>query len=145
MLIFRNTRTINLAQGDFGMVAAFLALAMLERLGAGLVTTLALVVVAIVLAGQHADIMKKARWSREDVQRYCFEHSRSTVAELKRANMMAGELTAEDERNLYPLVESPQDFLVIPAGGRVGDKSAYIPGWGSKKGSQSVTKEIRKP
>lgn len=49
VLIFRNTRTINLAQGDFGMVAAFLALAMLERLGAGLVTTLALVVVAIVL------------------------------------------------------------------------------------------------
>lgn len=99
---------------------------------------------AVVLAGQHADIMKKAGWSREDVQRYCFEQSKSTVADLKRANMMAGEVTAQDERTLYPLVESPQDFLVIAAGGRVGDKSAYVPGWGSKKGSQSVTKEIRR-
>jgi hypothetical protein len=46
---------------------------------------------------------------------------------------------------MQSLVQTPQDFLVIAAGGRAGVQSAYIPGWGSKSGSQSVTKEIRRP
>ena len=98
---------------------------------------------AIVFAGEHQAIMKKAGWAREDVQRYCYEHSRATVAELKRAHMIPGEMTRDDEHALYALVERPQDFLVIAAGGRAGVQSAFIPGWGSKAGSQSVTKEIR--
>ncbi len=100
---------------------------------------------ALVLAGEHMAIMKKAGWSREDVQRYCFEHSKSAVAELKRISMLSGNVTSEDERAMYALVEAPQDFLVIAAGGRAGNKSAFIPGWGGKGGSQSVTKEIRRP
>jgi hypothetical protein len=100
---------------------------------------------AIVFAGEHQAIMKKAGWAREDVQRYCHEHSKATVAELKRAHMIPGEVTRDDEHALYALVERPQDFLVIAAGGRAGVQSAFIPGWGSKAGSQSVTKEIRRP
>ncbi|MNC86738.1 hypothetical protein D3C83_24120 [compost metagenome] len=99
---------------------------------------------ALVFAGEHMAIMKNAAWTREDVQRYCFEHAQCAVAELKRVNMLPGKVTAEDERTMYPLVESPQDFLVIAAGGRAGVQSAFIPGWGSKSGSQSVTREIRK-
>jgi hypothetical protein len=98
---------------------------------------------ALVFAGEHQVIMKNARWAREDVQRYCFENSKVSVAELKRAHIRSGEITAEDERTLSPLVERPQDFLVIAAGGHAGVQSAFIPGWGSKAGSQSVTKEIR--
>lgn len=100
---------------------------------------------ALVFAGEHQAIMKKAGWSREDVQRYCFEHSGSLIAELKRINVMAGEVTPEDERTLRPLVAVPQDFLVVAAGGRAGVQSAFIPGWGGKAGSQSVTREIRRP
>ena len=99
---------------------------------------------ALVFAGEHQAIMKKAGWAREDVQRYCFEKSKSPVADLKRAHMIPGEPTAEDERTMSPLVERPQDFLVIAAGGHAGVQSAFIPGWGSKAGSQSVTKEIRR-
>ncbi len=98
---------------------------------------------ALVLAGEHMAIMKKAGWSREAVQRYCFEHSKSPVAELKRIDMLSGDVAPEDERTMCALVEAPQDFLVIAAGGRAGNKSAFIPGWGSKRGSQSVTREIR--
>ncbi len=100
---------------------------------------------AMVFAGEHSTILKRAGWSREDVQRYCLEHSKSTVAELKRINLLAGEITPEDERTLYAIVESPQDLLVLSAGGRAGVQSAFIPGWGSKAGSQSVTREIRRP
>jgi hypothetical protein len=98
---------------------------------------------ALVLAGEHMAIMKKAAWSREFVQRFVYEHSQSPVAELKRIHMLPGTIKSEDERTMYPLIEKPEDLLVIAAGGRAGVQSAFIPGWGSKSGSQSVTKEIR--
>ena len=44
---------------------------------------------------------------------------------------------------MVAIVETPQDLLVIAAGGSAGVQSAFIPGWGGKAGSQSVTKEIR--
>ncbi len=100
---------------------------------------------ALVFAGEHMAIMAKAGWSRDDVKRYCFEHTKSSVADLKRYHLMAGDPTPADESTLYPLVESPDDFLVIAAGGRAGVQSAYIPGWGGKAASQSVSKEIRRP
>jgi hypothetical protein len=100
---------------------------------------------ALVFAGEHMAIMAKAGWSRDDVKRYCFEHSKSSVAELKRIHLLAGDSTPADESTLYSLVDGPDDFLVIAAGGRAGIQSAYIPGWGSKSASQSVSKEIRRP
>jgi hypothetical protein len=99
---------------------------------------------AMVFAGEHQAIMKKAGWSREQVQDYVYEHTQSPLAELKRINMLPGEVTPADEHTLYPLVEVPQDLLVIAAGGHAGVQSAFIPGWGGKNGSQSVTREIRR-
>lgn len=100
---------------------------------------------ALVFAGEHQAIMKKAGWSRDDVQRYCFEHCQPTVAELKRAFVTPGPIAANDENLVVPIVQEPSDLLVIAAGGRAGVQSAFIPGWGSKNGSQSVSREIRKP
>jgi len=100
---------------------------------------------ALVFPGEHQLVMKKAGWSREDVQQFCFENAKSSVAELKRVNIAAGEIKPEDETTMLSVVETPQDFLVIAAGGIAGVQSAYIPGWGGKAGSQSVTKEIKKP
>jgi hypothetical protein len=59
--------------------------------------------------------------------------------------MKPGEPTREDEETMVAIVETPQDLLVIAAGGSAGVQSAFIPGWGGKAGSQSVTKEIRVP
>jgi branched-chain amino acid transport system permease protein len=49
VLIFRNTRTINLAQGDFSMVGAFVALTLVDRLNIGLLGAAAATVVAVML------------------------------------------------------------------------------------------------
>ena len=100
---------------------------------------------ALVFAGEHMTVMKKAGWTRDQVKDYCFENTKISVAELKRIKLKDGAFAAEDEKTLVPLVHSPQDFLVIAAGGAAGVQSAYIPGWGSRTGSQSVTKEIRRP
>jgi hypothetical protein len=100
---------------------------------------------AMVFPAEHQTIMKNAGWAREDVQRYVFDNSKVSLAELKRLHMKPGEPTREDEQNMQPIVETPQDLLVIAAGGKAGVQSAYIPGWGGKAGSQSVTREIRLP
>ena len=97
---------------------------------------------AMIFPGEHQATIKKSGWTREDVQRYVYENTKVSLAELKRYNIKSGEPTAADEKELIPLVESPRDLLVIAAGGIAGSQSCYIPGWGSKSGSQSVTKEI---
>ncbi|MGH6924622.1 MAG: SDR family oxidoreductase, partial [Propylenella sp.] len=82
---------------------------------------------AMVFAGEHQAIMKKGGWSREQVQNYCFEHSQATVAELKRCNVLPDPVKPEDERALFPVVETPQDLLVFAAGGD-GDGLAIVTG-----------------
>ena len=100
---------------------------------------------AMVFAGEHQAIMKKAGYSREDVKRFVFENSKSSIADLKRMNLKDGAVKPEDEKAMLDLVETPDDLLIVAAGGKAGVQSCYIPGWGGKAGSQSVTREIRKP
>jgi hypothetical protein len=100
---------------------------------------------ALVFAGEHSETIKKTGWKRERVQQYLFDNSKTSLAEQKRAHIKPGEITAEDERTMVPLVQEPSDFLVISAGGRAGVQSCFIPGWGGKNGSQSVSREIRRP
>ena len=57
---------------------------------------------------------------------------------------MSNELAAGDEERMRPLVASPDDIVVVAAGGRAGAFSCYIPGWGSAKSSQAVIKEIKR-
>jgi len=100
---------------------------------------------AMVFAGEHQAIMKKAGYSRDDVKHYVFEHAKISTADLKRMNLMDGAVVAADETKLMSLVETPDDLLVVAAGGKAGVQSCYIPGWGGKAGSQAVSREIRKP
>jgi len=45
---------------------------------------------------------------------------------------------------MRPLVASPDDILVVAAGGRAGAFSCFIPGWSSAKSSAALTKEIKR-
>ena len=90
-------------------------------------------------------VMAKGGWSKEDIRRYCFEHTKASYAELKRMEIMSGDVSPEDETKFRTLVSSPEDFIVVAAGGRAGAFSAFIPGWGGKRTSQSVTREIQRP
>ncbi len=98
----------------------------------------------LVLAGEHMRTIAKDGWTKADIRRFVFEHTQNSHAHLKRTQRMAGELKPGDETLMRPLVASPDDILVVAAGGRAGAFSAYIPGWGSKRSSQAVTKEVRR-
>jgi hypothetical protein len=97
----------------------------------------------VVVAGEHMRVIAGDGWSKTDVKRFLFEHAQNSVAHLKRTNRLAGPVVQEDDKTMRPLVETPEDIIVVAAGGKAGAFSAFIPGWGNKKWSQSVTKEIR--
>jgi hypothetical protein len=99
----------------------------------------------LVIAGEHMQVMAKERYSKDDIRRFCFQHTQSSYAELKRIQVMPGEVTPEDETRMHSLVPGPEDFIIVAAGGAAGAFSAYIPGWGGKRSTESVTKEIRRP
>ena len=99
----------------------------------------------LVIAGEHMQVIAQDGWSKDDIRRFCFEHTQSSHAELKRIHVMAGEISAADETAMMSLVPEPEDFLIVAAGSRAGAFSAFIPGWGSRSTSRSVTREIRRP
>jgi hypothetical protein len=83
-------------------------------------------------------------WSKAMIREFLFEHTKNSHAHLKRTHQMAGAVLPDDETRFRPLVESPDDILVVAAGGRAGAFSCYIPGWGGKRSCQAVTKEVKR-
>ena len=98
----------------------------------------------VALAGEHMRTIAASGWGKPEIRRYLFEHTQNSHAHLKRTQRMPGAVQAGDETKMRPLVESPDDILVVAAGGRAGAFSAYVPGWGSRRNSQAVTKEIKR-
>lgn len=99
---------------------------------------------AIVLAGEHTRTIAGDGWAKARIREFVFAHTQNSVAHLKRTQRLAGPVEPADETRTRPLVESPDDILVVAAGGRAGAFSAYIPGWSGKRSTQAVTKEIRR-
>ena len=84
-------------------------------------------------------------WSKEDVRQYLFPMARRSVADLKRAEVLDGEVEPGDQGRFLPLIPSPDDILVVFAGGAEGPFCAYIPSWGPPSVSAAVTKAIKSP
>lgn len=98
----------------------------------------------VVIAGEHMRVIADDGWSKADIKHFLFEHTQSSLAHLKRTNRLAGPVQPGEETTMRPLVHTPEDILVVAAGSKAGAFSAFIPGWGGKNASQSVTKEIRR-
>ncbi len=95
--------------------------------------------IAIVIAGEHTQTISRHGWSKSDMRRYLAEQARRTVADLKRGGGLAGDVAPGDEQHYIPVVERPEDILIVAAGGQEGAMSAVIPSWGPKVASTAVT------
>jgi len=98
----------------------------------------------VILAGEHMRTIANDGWDKARVRQFIFDHTQNSLAHLKQTHRLAGKVKPGDETRMRSLVESPDDVLVVAAGGRAGAFSAYIPGWGSKRSSQAVTKEVKR-
>jgi len=97
----------------------------------------------LVIAGEHMRTIAGDSWTKADIRRFVFEHTQSSHAHLRKTQRMAGPIQPGDEARMRPLVPSPDDILIVAAGGRAGAFSAYIPGWGTRRATQAVTKEVK--
>lgn len=98
--------------------------------------------IVIVIAGEHTHTIAKQGWSKRDIRRYLSERARRTAADLKRGGGLPGAVVAGDESRYVPVVERPEDIMVVSAGGREGAMSAVIPSWGPKVASTAVTEQV---
>jgi hypothetical protein len=95
----------------------------------------------LVLAGEHAEVLRASGWSRRQVQDFLVAHARRPVADFKRAGRLPGPVEAADHATWRHVFERADDLLIVCAGGRAGSWSACLPGWGNKW-TRAVTTRI---
>ncbi len=82
-------------------------------------------------------------WSKDDIRDYLYSRIRRSVADLKSAQVFAGDLEPGDETRFMTLIPEPKDIMVVFAGGEESNMSSVIPSWGPKISSAAVTREVR--
>jgi hypothetical protein len=97
----------------------------------------------VVLGPEHADTIAREGWSREDVQWFLYDQARNDLDDLRNAGIPDNyvwhhRFDTDDGDARIPLVEHPEDFLVLVAGG-AGKHSMGLPSFGE---TRSVTREI---
>src|ERR671914_2327118 len=70
---------------------------------------------AIIIAGEHMRTIAKSGWGKGEIRRFVWEHTHNSHAHLKRTQRMAGAIQPGDEERMRPLVETPEDILVVAA------------------------------
>ena len=102
-----------------------------------------------VIGPEHARTLGDERWSKQDVRQFLYETIRRPVRDLapgpdgaetgRLKNLLEGR--GPDER--VPKFPSPEEILIVVAGGTAGRFSAVVPGWmGGELGSRPVTRRI---
>ena len=82
-------------------------------------------------------------WTKSQIKEYLFNRTQRSVADLKAAMVLKGDLEPSDGQIMIPLIPEPDDILLVFAGGEESNMSSVIPSWGPKVGSTAVTKLIR--
>jgi len=101
---------------------------------------------AVVLGGEHSELLRASGWSKKEIREFVVEHTGRTVADLKRAGRIDGEVTAADETALHFAMDAPEDLMLVCAGSPIGALSMVLPGFGSSKtAGRSPTILIEEP
>ena len=95
----------------------------------------------MVVAKQHRDVFNAAGWTKQDIREFMFE--RCQVLRKQWRDVGKGAIAGrKNEEKAYRALRSPDDLLVIAAGGPAGGFGAITPPWYGKK-SLAVTVPVR--
>lgn len=97
----------------------------------------------VVLCPEHYRTCYEHGWDKPKVRDFLYRHARRSVADMKKYGILPGEITAGDYETYQTAVPSPDDILLIVAGGEAGRFSACLPGWGTKQQTQAITRSIK--
>ncbi len=95
---------------------------------------------ALVIPRQHRDIFAAAGWSKASIREYIFEVARVRRGDWRTVGK-AAVAGRKNEEQVYRALRTPDDLLVIAAGGPAGGFAAIIPPWYGKK-SLAVTTPV---
>ena len=95
---------------------------------------------AIVIPKQHRLFFTESNWSKQNIREYVFEKARVKRGEWRTVGK-AAVAGRKDEDKVYCALRSPDDLLVVAAGGPAGGFGAILPPWYGKK-SLAVTMPV---
>jgi hypothetical protein len=95
---------------------------------------------ALVIAKQQRDTIAAAGWSKRDIREYVFEQARVRRGDWRTVGK-AAVAARQDEDRVYTALRSPDDLLVVAAGGPAGGFGVVVPPWYGQK-SLAVTRRI---
>jgi hypothetical protein len=95
---------------------------------------------AFVIPKQNREVFAKAGWTKQNIRDYTFEVARVRRGDWRSVGK-ADVAGRKDEEQIYCALRSPDDLLVIAAGGPAGGFGAIVPPWYGKK-SLAVTSPI---
>ncbi|NYT62065.1 hypothetical protein H0A66_06995 [Alcaligenaceae bacterium] len=94
----------------------------------------------MVIPKQHRQIFAAAGWTKQDIREYTFEIAQVARKEWRSVGK-AAVAGLKDEEQIYRAFRSPDDLLIVAAGGPAGGFGAICPPWYGKK-SLAITKPI---
>jgi hypothetical protein len=101
----------------------------------------------LLLCPEHAAIIARDGWSKEDIRHFIVENARKPLGLVKQGGMLGPHghwpkwLDTSDDQTMIPLHQDPKDILIAVVGG-AGRHSSFVPTWGQ---SRSVTRRILLP
>ena len=95
---------------------------------------------ALVIPRQPRDVFLGAGWSKQDIREYIFDAARVKRREWRSVGK-AAIAGRRDEELEYRALRTPDDFMVVSAGGPAGGFMAIVPPWYGNK-SLAVTREV---
>ena len=96
----------------------------------------------LILCPEHVTIFKKEGWTKQQIQQAVSERAARSLAEYKRLNGLPDSAIApQDAETLVRYLATPDELLIVTAGGKAGGFSAIIPPWAGGD-SRPVTRAI---
>jgi hypothetical protein len=93
----------------------------------------------VVIPKQLREHIQAAGWSKQDIGEFLFERARVRRGEW--ASVGKGSVVRDRADKIHPALQSPDDLLVVAAGGPAGGFGAIIPPWMGSK-TRAVTAAI---
>jgi hypothetical protein len=102
---------------------------------------------ALLLGPEHAGFCVAEGWSQQDVREYVYEQARIPADELVAAGTHLEDGSQHDMRpaadGTLPALRSPEDVLLVTAGGEGAGWSAWLPSWAPTIHANRATRRVR--
>lgn len=101
----------------------------------------------LLLGPEHTGFCLNSGWSQAEVRQYVYEHARVDVDELQATGVHLEQNSQHDMSagidGKIPSINSPDDILVVTAGGEGAGWSAWLPSWAPTKHAYRSTRRVR--